>query len=306
MAQIVVRDDQQVVVRVGRADVVEELRMLGIGIGEDKRGDLLAHDVPKRPRREHNFIHATAKNLLQQPWQNHPYALSVEEWPWGETHLWSPHVIFHDNMYYMYYCAGGTDHTRYKIHLATSTDLWTWKRHPKNPMVEDGYDARDPFVMRVGGKWVMYYTATSSPEGGNYVVACVTSDDLVTWGDRRIVFTDPHKGKSGGPTASPFVVQRGDSFYLIIGPRGAYGKSDVFRSPDPFQWQLSDEVGHIQAHPAEIVRDLDGQWYVSKGGWYQGGVLLAPLTWLDEEAAAPEPSPLEDAAPANATIEKKQ
>jgi Asp-tRNA(Asn)/Glu-tRNA(Gln) amidotransferase A subunit family amidase len=31
-----------------------------------------------------------------------------------------------------------------------------------------GFDARDPFILRVGDQWVMYYTATSKPEGGNH------------------------------------------------------------------------------------------------------------------------------------------
>ena len=49
------------------------------------------------------------------------------------------------------------------INLATSTDLWTWTRHPDGPLFHDGYDARDPFVIRIGEQWVMYYTATSDP-----------------------------------------------------------------------------------------------------------------------------------------------
>ena len=44
-------------------------------------------------------------------------------------------------------------------------------------------------VLRVGDEWVMYYTATSYPEGGNHIVACRTSRDLVNWGKRRTVFT---------------------------------------------------------------------------------------------------------------------
>ena len=42
----------------------------------------------------------------------------------------------------------------------------TWARHPANPLVVDGYEARDPMVLRVGDRWVMYYTATSAPAGG--------------------------------------------------------------------------------------------------------------------------------------------
>ena len=54
--------------------------------------------------------------------------------------------------------------SEYRIHLATSSDCTTWTRHPENPMVVDGYEARDPMVLRVDDRWVMYYTATSEPE----------------------------------------------------------------------------------------------------------------------------------------------
>jgi len=241
----------------------------------------ITHKEPANPLDEDNFAHATARRLLQAMWHREPFALSACWEPWRETHLWAPHVIFHKGLYYMYYCAGGSDHRAYRIHLAVSRDLFTWRRHPKNPMVVDGYDARDPFVLRVGDKWVMYYTATSKPEGGNHIVACVTSDDLVTWSGRKVVFTDPSKGTYGGPTESPFVLRRGGFYYLFIGPRGGYDGTDVFRSTNPFFWSLSDKVGHIPAHAAEIVRDTDGKWYVSRCGWGRGGVYLAPLVWKD-------------------------
>ncbi|MBN2218544.1 MAG: family 43 glycosylhydrolase, partial [Pirellulales bacterium] len=179
---------------------------------------ITAHE-PAKPMHEHHFAHATAETLLQQPWKKRPFALSVAmEKPWREVHLWAPHVIFHEGTYYMYYCAGDNDHSRYKIHLATSPDLKKWTRHPENPMVVDGFDARDPFVMRWGDKWILYYTATSEPSGGNHLVAYVTSDDLIRWKDRGVAFLDPSKGKWGGPCESPFVVQRGENYYLFIGP----------------------------------------------------------------------------------------
>jgi predicted GH43/DUF377 family glycosyl hydrolase len=53
-----------------------------------------------------------------------------------------------------------------------------WQRHDRNPMVVDGFDARDPMVLRVGDVWVMYYTGNSEPSGGHHVVYAVTSKDL--------------------------------------------------------------------------------------------------------------------------------
>jgi beta-fructofuranosidase len=252
--------------------------------GSDNQWHLfgITHEEPASPINEDNFAHATADALLQQPWDKQTFALSTaSQAPWYEQHLWAPHVIQNDGLYYMYYCAGDADHTKYKIHLATSPDLQTWTRHPANPMVVDGYDARDPFIMRVDDQWVMYYTATSAPSGGNHTVAYATSEDLMTWEKGGVVFTDPSSGTYGGPTESPFVVRRGKYYYLFVGPRGGYDGTDIFFSYTPFSWSTASKVGHISAHAAEVVRDTNGDWYVSRCGWGRGGVYLAPLIWND-------------------------
>jgi arabinan endo-1,5-alpha-L-arabinosidase len=241
----------------------------------------ITHADPARAWDEDNFAHATSKNLAEFTWEKQPFALSTVADPWKEEHLWAPHVIYHKNKYYMFYCAGDQDRTKYKIHLAVSDDLWKWERHPENPMFVDGVDARDPCIIRVGRKWVLYYTANSEPDGGNHIVAYRTSKDLINWSARKTAFTDPSIGKGGGPTESPFVVQRGEYYYLFIGPRGGYVGTDVFQSKDPFNWNLEDKVGHIMSHAAEVIRDSDGKWYVSHCGWGKGGVYLAPLFWND-------------------------
>ena len=176
----------------------------------------ITHEERADPMHERFFAHATAEKLLQQPWEKQPFALTfAPEKPWNKEHLWAPHVISHDGTYYMFYCAGDKDHTKYKIHLATSKDLKTWTRHPNSPMVVDGFDARDPYVMRHGKQWLLYYTATSDPKEGNHVVACVESKDLIAWENKKVVYTDPETGTFGGPTESPFVVRRGKHYFLF-------------------------------------------------------------------------------------------
>lgn len=238
------------------------------------------------------FAHGTAKTLLQQPWEKQPSPFPVEWDPWKEVHLWAPHIVKYDT-YYMFYCAGSKDGATFRMHLATSPDLWNWTKHRENPLFVDGFDGRDPIVLRVGNKWVMYYCATSEPTGGNHVVAYRVSEDLIHWSERQIAFVDPGRHKAGGPTESPFVVRRGDTYYLFIGPREGYVGTDVFASKDPFRWYLEDRVGHIDSHAAEIVRDEDGRWYVSHAGSGQGGLYLAPLYWNDglDEADTSIPVP---------------
>ncbi|MFN8022136.1 MAG: hypothetical protein U0Q03_11470 [Acidimicrobiales bacterium] len=256
----------------------------------------ITHDEPFAPFDETEFVHATAPDL-HGPWQRHAPAL-VADPDHGEHHLWAPHVIDHDGLLWMYYCAGGDSKDRYRIHLATSSDGWTWTRHPGNPMVVDGFEARDPMVRRVDDRWVMYYTATSDPAGGAHVVAAVESDDLVHWRGRHEVYRDRSEGTGAGPTESPFVVEVDGTWLLFIGPdhdglvgskerTGRYDltyyrRTRVLASDDPMHFEADDEVAVIESHAAEVVVDTDGTLWVSHCGWGQGGVHLAPLRWADD------------------------
>jgi beta-fructofuranosidase len=231
---------------------------------------------PAWPERERLFAHATSPLLTARPWQKQPHALEADL-AGGETVLWAPHVFEHAGLYYMMYCAGGADHTQFQIKLATSEDLFTWTRHP-TPLFTDGYEGRDPYVLRVGDQWIMYYTATSRPEGGNYVVAYRTSTDLIHWSERAIAYRDPLWGTFGGNTESPFVVAREEGYYLFMGPRFGYVSTGVFFSKDPTHFE-GPPITMLNAHAPEVVRDLDGKEYITSAGWFQGGAYMAPLRW---------------------------
>jgi beta-xylosidase len=250
--------------------------------GPDKKWHVfgITHVLPldffKDPGKQ--LLHATADTLTQSPWKKEPFAVTADWDTFGESFLWAPHVIRHQDLYYMFVCVGNKVGHQYKIHLLTSKDLWHWERSPANPLLIDGFDGRDPNVLRVGKQWVLYYTATSRPDGGNHIVACVTSKDLEYWSGRRVVFIHPRQGTFGGPTESPFVVRRGKSYYLFACDGGTI---NVFLSKEPFSWKIEDQVGTIYAHASEVVRDLNGKWYISHAGWEHGGLSLAPLIWRD-------------------------
>jgi beta-fructofuranosidase len=240
----------------------------------------ITHPEPADPWDETEFAHATADHLLG-PWTRRPPVLRADP-GYGETHLWAPYVLRSGATYFMFYAGGGEDRTHTAMNLATATDPDHWTRHPQGTLFRDGYDARDPMVLRAGDRWVMYYCATGEPGGGHHVVAYRTSTDLVHWGERGIAFTDPSTGTGAGPTESPFVVRHNGFWYLFIGPRPDYLGTDVFRSSDPLHFRIGDRVGHVPAHAAEIVED-DGTWWITSAGWGQGGVHIAALYFRDHE-----------------------
>jgi beta-xylosidase len=238
----------------------------------------ITHAEPAAPGDERMFAHATAPDLLG-PWIKQPPVMKYDP-SVGETHVWAPYVFAFDGKYWMYYCGGGPKHEASSIQLATSTDLSNWERSAANPMLTDGFDARDPMVLKVGDQWILYYCANSAPEGGNHTVKAVTSKDLVHWSNPQEVFRDPLVGRGGGPTESPFVVERNGKYYLFVCTNYHYNQTAVHVSDSPFHWDYAPPVGLFPAHAAEVAQNTDGKWYISRAGWGQGGVYLAELTWM--------------------------
>lgn len=232
---------------------------------------------PFRPFEEVFLTHVVAPALMG-PWTKQPDVMHRDEAA-GETVIWAPHVIRHDGRYWMFYCGGGEARS-FRISLAHSENLFTWTRDAAaNPLLQDGYEARDPMVLRLADRWVMYYTATSEPEGGRHVVAAVQSADLRTWSGKRVVFTSSKSGTGGGPTESPFVVARDGKFYLFVCTNRRYIETAVYESDDPFVWNEAHRIATIPAHAAEVIDTRSGDQFISACGWGMGGVYLAPLIW---------------------------
>ena len=224
--------------------------------------------------KEIHFAHATAP-ALRGPWTTRPYALTVDPDYYGEVHLWAPHVVENAGTYHMFYAAGGDGDSA--INLATSTDLDTWTRVPTGPLFR-GLVARDPYVVRIGDGWVMYYCELADWHS-HHIVACRTSTDLRTWSEPRTVFTDAATDDdSASVTESPFVQRYGDRWYLFLGPRNGYVGTDVFASTDPYAFTPDGYAGHVPLHAAEVVADGD-DWWVTGAGSFERGIYLAPLHW---------------------------
>jgi predicted GH43/DUF377 family glycosyl hydrolase len=100
-----------------------------------------------------------------------PILFPADGAPWEHGGLYRPNLVEEDGVYYLYYNAktdelpkaqGGGWHEQTGV--ATSRDLKHWTRYEGNPILRNGgHEARDghfasnPFVVRNGNLWGMYY-----------------------------------------------------------------------------------------------------------------------------------------------------
>lgn len=150
---------------------------------------------------------------------------------WNDACLFKPFVMKHHDKYWMFYNAFGTSDNCEQIGLATSTDLRQWTEHPDNPLLRRGDPKRDrdhriigdPWLMRTGDEWEMYYFAFDGEHAREHLA---TSADLVHW------TKSPHNPVMDvGPPGSydarychkPCIILHENvyyHFYTAVGPRG--------------------------------------------------------------------------------------
>ncbi len=237
---------------------------------------------------EHTFAHASSAEPLQVPWEKHARVLEVDK-GLGETHLWAPHVIEKDGLYYMFY-AGGGGHWDSMINVAVSRDLFSWERPAGNPRFRDFYDARDPMVIRHGDEYLLYYCKTHGKKDYRSTVALRRSRDLIHWSEPEfaLVLSDYPRLINSGHTESPYLFEHGGKFYLAVcSPFYHYRLTRIFVSDNPYRFDEKNEITSFIAHCAEIPEFAD-QWYVSHAGWFYDGVYLAPISWQKARKFEPQ------------------
>lgn len=208
---------------------------------------------------------------------------------------WAPAVISHEGRYYMYY---GPSPTRF----ATSDELTHWMEN--TPVFHAApLDAlhRDHMVLQVAkDRWLMYGTGIHQKCG---VVSVFESNDLVNWTFLRFALRTTDSAPCQPPwgaTESPYVVLIEGLYYLFITYTDCklhnYHNTLVFCSEDPTDFgsyagdnENSRLVAKLPVHAPEVVRDADGQWYITTCGWrnygtpVEGGVAIAKLAWADHK-----------------------
>jgi len=192
------------------------------------------------------------EHYLSSDLQNLEYvgpALGGNPGCWDSYSTWAPHVVRSGGTFFMFYTGtdgpAGDPQTKQRLGLATSTDLLTWTRCPVNrcpgasgdgciyecdecwtawggPSGSFNQQCRDPFVIwdSVNRRWVLFATAKSL--NGYGVVTVAYSMNLIDW--TGVGFIDATRRlesglgaqATGGQAENPFVMSRGDTYYLLF------------------------------------------------------------------------------------------
>lgn len=218
-----------------------------------------------------NFGHAVSRDLIH--WKTEDPVLQCPADGWDTYQVWAPYVLERNGTYYMFY-TGVNRNVSQAICLATSTDLYNWKRSDQNPVIKPGQwgmwsadvwsDCRDPMVLNDGGRYYCYYTARRNNAETGQPESCIgisSSEDLLHWKDEGFIRLSESLGT---PPESPFVVKRDGRYYLFY---SNYKYGTVYAtSDDPVKgWKelpadVMTMIGGVSA--SEIYHDND-KWHIS-------------------------------------------
>ena len=176
------------------------------------------------PRVCHSWGHFVSRDLVH--WEEYPMAIDPgEEASCGTGSVFEANGLFH--MYYLgrYFTTNGVMYET--ICHATSTDLITWKKNPKNPISLpdlERYSVKDwrdgfPFWNEEAQEYWMLVTASlkDGPEPYRGAIALLASQDLEQW-EVRDPYWAPHLGRH---LECPDLFEWNGWWYLIFS--GGYG-----------------------------------------------------------------------------------
>lgn len=208
----------------------------------------------------------------------------------GETEggLQAPFVFVDDGRYRMLYgdwiniCLAGSDDRGKTFRREPIPDA----DPPKSGRFGEGPadNARDPMAIRVGDRWLVYYTAHPANHGSVY---CRTTLDFVTFSNAIIVASGGKAGDGPYSAECPHVVKRGDEYYLFrTSSYAPKPRTHVYASRDPMRFGTGGDdskyVAELPFAAPEIVT-IEGQDYVVALTPKLDGMRVAKLNWVGQK-----------------------
>lgn len=161
----------------------------------------LTEGTPFYPGHEIYFGHASTPDFFT--WEVHEPAMLIRPGTWEGAHLWAPCIARRGDEFIMAY-TGVNRYISQNIGLASSRDLFDWKRWDSNPISpckdkpwaawsEDHIcSCRDPNLFEHDGRWYMNFTANTRQ--GAACIALTSTLDFREWKDHGPICTGPTSG----------------------------------------------------------------------------------------------------------------
>jgi hypothetical protein len=262
----------------------------------------LQEGTPFYPGHEIYFGHASTPDFFE--WEVHDPVLVVREGTWEEAHVWAPVILRESGAFIMAY-TGLNRHLSQNIGLASSQDLFNWKRWESNPISpckgaawaywreDDICSCRDPDLVRHDGRVYMPYTANTRE--GATCIALASTPDFRKWKDHGPILVGPASGYEpnlvGGHPQGSFesanLSRRHGRWLLIfhaaIRDRGratwavASERIDAFRMDS--QWRFWGEGVCVEVVRSEGDRSL-------LAGLIGGCLRFAEVDWSERQPVA--------------------
>ncbi len=181
----------------------------------------------------------------------------------------APHAFRHADRYYMFYNSG-------PAFCLISEDGTDWRPHRnlrgKRAFFQMGRDVC-VFQDRANERWIASYCGTAEVEGKRRgaMVARTAPRPEGPWSEEEIPV------RTTGNPESPFVLKRGDHYYL-------WQQMSVYRSDDPLDFDQAPLVAHMteiwyNGRWAPEVIEHEGRFYLAG---YADGIHVAPMEWVEK------------------------
>ena len=166
---------------------------------------------------------------------NYTEITSLRSQSWSADMVGNPHIVFHNNLYYLFYIGSFYNSIIYptsssesrpnqRIGVATSTHpKGDWIPEPTNPILEprptnwDRTLTVNPYIWKdINGLWRMAYKSDNNGVLGEMRIGVATSIDLINWGGREDA-PNFGGGDFNNHTLEDLAVwQEGDKWYGMI------------------------------------------------------------------------------------------
>lgn len=210
------------------------------------------------------------RSLQENTWIEEPKILRPADRPQEDVRLYAPCVIEKNSLYYLFY---GPE----QIRSAVSSNLYHWTAKGTVFTCHPDHFEGDPMIIKISDLYYMYLL--HSPAG----ICCRTSADLINWSEKISAYE--HSAKRIN-CESPFIVKKNEGFYLFWTPwpwsngKAYEHETRVLFSKDPLCFKPEQEIACLDAHAPEVLKDKDGNWFISSAEWPERGINMARLEWV--------------------------